>query len=146
MAAERNDRNGHPATPARPLPHPAAITQCTLVLGASAAQREMAIAEALRPDLDTAVLLEGLSGISDGQSRLQGNATLPKLVVVCITPGCVCCTGSLPMRVTLNRLLRGKPQRLFIALASTDHLDEIRRFLAASPYDALLHLTDDLLG
>ena len=48
------------------------------------------------------------------------------------------------MRVTLNRMLRRPPARLYISLASVDHLDRLRSFLLQSPYNNLLVLTKDL--
>jgi hypothetical protein len=48
------------------------------------------------------------------------------------------------MRVTLNRVLRHRPQRLFISLADASHLAEIRRFLCTSSYERLLILTEDM--
>jgi G3E family GTPase len=95
---------------------------------------------ALRDPQVTAILLEGLP---DGHTRLLDEAA-PGLTVVRIAPGCICCSGNLPMRVHLNRLLRQKPQRLFLSIASTDHLAEIRRFLSAPPYEQMLVLTNDI--
>jgi len=118
-----------------------AATLCTLVLGPTAAARETAIAEALQVNQITAVLLEGLP---DGQTHLPGDDTIAGLAIVRIAPGCICCSANLPMRVHLNRLLRKKPQRMFMGIASADHLAEIRRFLSASPYDQLLRLTTDV--
>jgi G3E family GTPase len=94
----------------------------------------------LQDGLSTAILLEGLP---DGQSRLLDGA-VPGLTVVRIAPGCICCSGNLPMRVHLNRILRQKPGRLFMGIASTDHLAQIRQFLSASPYQQLLSLTNDI--
>jgi hypothetical protein len=48
------------------------------------------------------------------------------------------------MRVTLNRLLRSKPERLYIGMATASHIDQLRAFLSAPPYDNLLTLTKDL--
>lgn len=48
------------------------------------------------------------------------------------------------MRVTLNRILRHPPARLYISLAQATHLDQIRLFLTQAPYDALLVLTEDI--
>lgn len=50
------------------------------------------------------------------------------------------------MRVTLNRLLRRPPARLFIGLANAEHLEDLRAFLRHPPYDTLLTLTKDLHG
>ncbi|MFC3470707.1 GTPase [Massilia oculi] len=122
-----------------------------LVVGASAAAREQAIAALLAnpsavvssaapgpgdtasPEF-SAVILEGL-GVA--ATPLE---TGPGLQVVRIAPGCLCCDGNLVLRVTLNRLLRQRPGRLFLGLASSEHLDQLRSWLAAPPYDQLLAL------
>jgi len=120
------------------------LTATTLVTGARAADREAAIAAALVPGQSTAVILEGLA---DGNSTLvydesEGAAWRPE--VLRIAPGCLCCTGNLVLRVTLNRLLRRPPAQLFISLADATHVDRLRATLTAAPYDALLHLGPDL--
>jgi hypothetical protein len=121
------------------------VTTATLVTGSSAVARERAIFDQLQlPDLHrdgakTAVILEGLA---PGNSPLD---TLPAHVPCArIAPGCLCCTGNLVLRVTLNRLLRQRPQRLFIGVARSEHLDQLRSWLQAEPYDQLLRLTPDL--
>ncbi|THC39774.1 GTPase [Massilia sp. Mn16-1_5] len=114
-----------------------------LVTGPSARARETAIAQALqdpstpRSEL-SAVILEGLS---DGNPVLEISE---KLLISRIAPGCLCCAGNLVMRVTLNRLLRQRPARLFIGVADTAHLDQLRSWLSSAPYDQLLALTPDL--
>lgn len=117
-----------------------------LVIGASAAVREAAIAVAIAGE-DTsstprsdrvAVILEGLP---DGHPVLEAS---DKLLISRIAPGCLCCAGNLVMRVTLNRLLRQRPSRLFIGVAGTAHLDQLRSWLSSAPYDQLLALTPDL--
>lgn len=133
------------------------MTLTTLVTGNSAAAREVAIVAALSastsvPPLSIAFILEGLP---DGSATLEnfvnisaGSATLNGLAgassIVRIAPGCMCCTGNLTMRVTLNRTLQRHPSRLFISLATSEHLISIRSFLTQTPYDAWLSLTDDL--
>lgn len=135
---------------------PARRTALTLVTGGSAAQREAAIAARLAQVASSAdpgagppgaagpthgvsaVLLEGLPS---GQTLLSPTDSLP---VHRIAPGCLCCTGNLVLRVTLNRILRLRPDRLFIGLAATDHLDQLRSWLQDPPYDQLLELTADL--
>ena len=125
-----------------------------LVTGASAAAREQAIAALLLtppasdpgpsaagagtppPAQDlSAVILEGL-GVA--ATPLESG---PGLQVLRIAPGCLCCDGNLVLRVTLNRLLRQRPGRLFIGVASSEHLDQLRSWLAAPPYDQLLALS-----
>jgi len=114
----------------------------TLVVGPGAARREAAIADALElPDLresSVAILLEGLPS---GSSTLEFSE---KHLISRIAPGCLCCAGNLVMRVTLNRLLRQRPARLFIGVASAEHLDQLRSWLSSAPYDQLLALTPDL--
>ena len=87
----------------------------------------------------SAVLLEGLP---DGHTILAPIS--PLLLIERIAPGCLCCTGNLVLRVTLNRLLRRRPERLYIGLATTEHLDQLRSWLRQPPYDQLLELTPDL--
>ena len=124
----------------------------TLVTGASAQAREAAIAAALAESLadpladpdrlaSTAIILEGLA---PGSSPLD--AFHDRLQPARIAPGCLCCTGNLVLRVTLNRLLRQRPGRLFIGVARSEHLDQLRSWLQSEPYDQLLRLADDLLG
>ncbi len=111
----------------------------TLVTGASAAIREATIRTMLDAQLSTALILEGLP---DGTSTLADLAQAnPLLSIIRIAPGCICCTGNLTMRVTLNRILRTHPQRLFISLVSAEHLPSIRQFLLQEPYDKWLSLT-----
>lgn len=114
-----------------------------LVTGPSAAAREAAIARALEhaatPRNDGAAII--LEGISNGRPVLDHS---DKLLISRIAPGCLCCAGNLVMRVTLNRLLRQRPARLFIGVADTAHLDQLRSWLMHSPYDQLLALMPDL--
>src|SRR5690606_20538826 len=101
--------------------------------------REAAIATAISSatprDERVAVILEGMP---DGHLALE---TSDELLISRIAPGCLCCAGNLVMRVTLNRLLRQQPTRLFIGVASTAHLDQLRSWLSSAPYDQLLALT-----
>ena len=129
----------------------------TLVTGSTATAREQAIAallrvppvlpvpapgdasfstSALRPYVD-AVILEGMGVAATPLANGDG------LAVVRIAPGCLCCDGNLVLRVTLNRLLRQRPRRLFIGVANSEHLDQLRSWLAAPPYDQLLVLAPD---
>jgi len=116
------------------------VTVAILVFGRSAAAREQAVADALKegPPGTVSIILEGLP---DGTDRLAAAAATMQATIVRIAPGCICCTGNLPMRVTLNRLLRARPERLFIGVADARHVDGIRAFLSQPPYDALLTLS-----
>jgi hypothetical protein len=119
-------------------------TRLTLVTGPRAAVRESAIADAIaaapQAHAATAVILEGLA---DANSPLM---TAPEqgLQVLRIAPGCLCCTGNLVLRVTLNRLLRRPPAQLYISLANAEHLDQLRGMLLDAPYGELLALAPDL--
>jgi hypothetical protein len=115
----------------------------TLVTGPSAHAREQAIAAELthlQQNPPPAIILEGLA---PGTSPLDGLDSSGVLIAR-IAPGCLCCTGNLVLRVTLNRLLRQRPGRLFLGVARSEHLDQLRSWLLSEPYDQLLRLTDDL--
>lgn len=115
----------------------------TLVTGPTPSQREAAIAEALDHASNVAVILEGLP---DGMQPLEDFRPLPgrHLHVARIAPGCLCCTGNLTMRVTLNRMLRRQPERLYIGLSTSEHLAGIREFLSQPPYASLMMLMPDI--
>jgi G3E family GTPase len=117
------------------------MTPTTLVSGGRPAAREAAIAAALDPSVQTAVILEG---IASGNGHLESKDNTDALRVLRIAPGCMCCVGNLTLRVTLNRLLRKPPSRLFIALSTSTHLAQIRNFLCTEPYDTFLTLTEDM--
>ncbi|SMP77733.1 GTPase [Noviherbaspirillum suwonense] len=117
------------------------MTLTTLVVGATYAAREAAIAASLQAGQQGAAILEGLP---DGRSGSPLEAVLAPADIRRVAPGCLCCSGNLTMRVTLNRVLRHPPQRLFISLADASHLEQIREFLNAPSYQSLLTLTDDL--
>ena len=132
----------------------------SLVTGSTAAAREGAIAALLAmPFTAASASSASVSGPASPASRLPAppipfDAVIleglgvaatplesrPGLQVMRIAPGCLCCDGNLVLRVTLNRLLRQRPRRLFIGLASSEHLDQLRSWLAAPPYDQLLAL------
>lgn len=112
----------------------------TLVAGGSYAQREQAIAElcvadaasvapSATPSSCIAVILEGLPA---GDLILQSSN---RLLVHRIAPGCFCCIGNLTMKVTLNHLLRQPLTHLYLAVASSAHLDNIQLTLTQPPYD-----------
>ena len=55
----------------------------------------------------------------------------PHVPLARLAPGCVCCVGQLPLRVTLARLVRAhRPQAILLLLASDDHLPRLRALLA----------------
>jgi hypothetical protein len=117
----------------------------TLVTGASAPAREQAIADVLsklhQRGANSSVILEGLAPGSSPLDALGSHVHLAR-----IAPGCLCCTGNLVLRVTLNRMLRARqrPERIFIGIARSEHLDQLRSWLQSEPYDQLLTLTPDL--
>ena len=116
----------------------------TLVTGANAQAREAAIAAALRPGLSHAIILEGMP---DGTAAALDADALGDVDVslLRIAPGCLCCVGNLVLRVTLNRILRGKPQRIYLSLVDPSHRQTLRAMLSETPYRSLLALTADLV-
>ncbi|MBC7685389.1 MAG: GTPase [Bdellovibrionales bacterium] len=119
---------------------PGARVRASIVTGATLAVREALVAASLRAGERTVAILEGLP---HGNSALFPSAMLD---VHRVAPACLCCTGNLILRVTLNRILRLRPDRLFIGVANLDHLDQLRSWLQQPPYDQLLELTPDLFG
>lgn len=124
------------------------MTLTTLVSGGSAGMREAAIYSALEQDLarsgvhlGTALILEGLP---DGKAAKLPPGLEHDLDIKRIAPGCLCCIGNLTLRVTLNRLLRKPPARLYISIADSTHLAQLRAFLLLPPYDDFLEMTADL--
>ncbi|MBA5688574.1 GTPase [Rugamonas apoptosis] len=124
---------------------PRAAVPTWLVTGAQSGAREAAIAAHLQPGLATTVILEGLT---DGNSPLadlaDGPDAPPAFQVLRIAPGCLHCSGNLVLRVTLNRVLRHAPARLYISLATASHLDQLRSWLSEAPYGSLLALQADI--
>lgn len=121
----------------------------TLVTGASAASRESALAAVLAAGRNQpgriALILEGLPDGSQQTAMLLDPACNPAILQTArIAPGCFCCIGNMTMRVTLNRMLRQRPARLYISLATVSHLDKIRALMTQAPYDSLLALTADM--
>jgi hypothetical protein len=122
---------------------PAPPTRLTLVVGGNNAARELAIRDrllSLPPGASSAIVLEGLP---DGQAILTPS---DHVSIQRIAPACLCCTGNLVLRVTLNRILRFRPESLYIGMATSDHLDQLRSWLQSPPYDQLLELTPDLVA
>lgn len=118
-----------------------AVTLVTLVFGGKAATREQAIADHLDPLAVNAAIIEGLAGGSEALERASASSAL-KLVRV--APGCPCCTGNLTMRITLNRLLRETPARLFLSLADATHKEQVQSFLQEGQYQEHLQLGPEL--
>jgi hypothetical protein len=104
----------------------------TLVAGGSYAQREQAIAKLCEADAASACIAVVLEGLPAGDLLLQSSG---RLLIHRIAPGCFCCIGNLTMKVTLNRLLRQPLTHLYLAVASSAHLDNIQLTLAQPPYD-----------
>jgi hypothetical protein len=115
----------------------------TLVTGPGARAREQTIFDHLSKlhhnGAKSGVILEGLAPGNSPLDPLE-----PSLHLARIAPGCLCCTGNLVLRVTLNRLLRQRPERIYIGVARSEHLDQLRSWLQSESYDQLLTLTPDL--
>lgn len=114
------------------------MTPVTLVAGGTPHQRENAIAAVLSTLPQEGLVGLILEGLPASGSDLSEWPNGPLRSYVRIAAGCPCCMGNLSMRVNLDRLLRRRPQHLFIALSSEMHLPQMLAFLNAAPYDAHL--------
>ncbi len=117
------------------------MTEVTLVHGGSAAAREAAIVQQDFPAGVSAAIVEG---IANDRGALHALAAASVMKVIRVAPGCPCCTGNLTMQITLNRLLREKPVRLYLSLADASHLANVRKFLQQAQYLEHLELSPDL--
>jgi hypothetical protein len=122
------------------------LTLVTLVHGGNADARETAIASqtssiAADGKGNHAAILEGLAA---GCGTLQALEASAVIKVIRVAPGCPCCTGNLTMRITLNRVLRDKPARLFVAIADASHKDKVSAFLQDPQYREHLSLASEL--
>ena len=89
-----------------------------------------------------------LSNVTPGSKQLiileggPGNLTAPDdIVLIQLPPGCPCCVGQLILNVTLTRAIRQwQPQRLWIEIASTEHLPAVRKHLTQGNFAELLSL------
>ena len=116
----------------------------TLASGAPL-ERENLIAGAIDPSGTSVVILEGLPTASSALDDLAA-AAQDRLQLIRVAAGCICCTGNLVMRVTLNRVLRQRPQHIYIGIADPGHVDGVKNFLSSPPYAALVHLDKHLSG
>jgi G3E family GTPase len=67
----------------------------------------------------------------------------PGVELVQLAPGCVCCVGQLPLRVTVARMLRlVKPARLWIEVSQAEHLPELRKQLDGPGFAGAIDLQD----
>lgn len=63
--------------------------------------------------------------------------------LVQLAPGCICCMGQLPLRVTVARLLRQvKPVSLWIEVSMRDHLPALRQQLQGPGFAGALVLLE----
>jgi len=113
------------------------MTLVRLVIGGDSASREQAIAGEISQGSTAVALIEGLATDT-------GLNSTDSLTVIRIAPGCPCCTGSLTMRVTLNRLLRNPPAVLFLSLTDASHLESVQSFLREEQYCGRLELGPEL--
>lgn len=113
------------------------MTLVSLVFGGSHAARERAIAAATEADLRSVAIVEGLPS---GEAVLDELPAGVALEVFRVAPGCPCCSGNMTIRVTLNRVLRQRPDRLYLSLSNAEHKSQVLNFLREPQYLALLEL------
>jgi G3E family GTPase len=117
------------------------MTLLSLVLGGSHAARERAIAESAEPGVSSVAIIEGLP---TGEAALDALPAGTSLEVFRVASGCPCCSGNLTMRVTLNRALRQRPERLYLSLSNAEHKSQVLNFLQEPQYLAWLRVDDEI--
>lgn len=117
------------------------MTLVSLVFGGSHAARERAIAAAIEPELSSSAIIEGMPS---GEAALEDLQQDTDLEVFRVVAGCPCCSGNLTIRVTLNRALKRRPQRLYLSLSNAGHKSQVVNFLQEPQYRALLEIGPDI--
>jgi hypothetical protein len=112
---------------------PPARAQLTLQVAAGAAEQQRALdAWSARSAAPRAVLVEA------GLQPLDAPADT---AVERLPAGCVCCIGSVVLRVALTRLLRQRrPASVLLLIAANTHRDRVERLLTSPPLDKALTL------
>ncbi len=113
------------------------MTIVTPVYGGTSKAREAAIAARVTDGIKTAAIIEGFAGIG---VLTDGLAPSTDLQLIHLAAGCLCCTGQLAMRVTLNRLLRNQPDQIYLSLANSEHLTGVINFLKEDQYHRRLKI------
>ncbi len=96
-----------------------------------------AVVEAAPAGEQQARLREWLAAHPSGRRAVIAESAFTALAVpddvalAQLAPGCVCCVGQAPLRVTLLRTVRShRPDDVLLLLASGDHLPRVRTLLA----------------
>lgn len=65
----------------------------------------------------------------------------PGVALERLAPGCVCCIGLVPLRVTLTRLLRTwRPARILLLIADVSHVDRVRALVTGGGFGVILEV------
>jgi len=108
----------------------------------------------MRAEIRVAAPAEQQSELNDWLARASGgrraviaeNGFMPleatdDVAIARLAPGCVCCVGQVPLRVTLTRMLRAqRPDAVLLLLASAEHLSRVRALLADGSLGVKLEL------
>ena len=114
-----------------------------LITGADAGERLRALQAILRerPPGQTWAL------ITPDLAILEKLAATPGLKAALVAPGCLCCTGLLPFRVGLVRLLRdmaaAPPARLLVDAGAPLHAQQMLAALQGTRFAPLIRLEQD---
>ncbi len=117
------------------------MTRLSLVFGGNHAARERAIAVAAANSVRSSAIIEG---IPSGEAALDEVPANADFELFRVAAGCPCCHGNLTMRVTLNRALRRRPERLYLSLSNAAHKAEVLSFLQEPQYQSLLDIGPEI--
>lgn len=125
----------HTVNPPSPIP-------AVLVAGLDADQR----ARDLQTLLDTRPPHHIWAVITADLSALAALSATPGVKAAFVAPGCLCCTGLLPFRVGLVRLLRSMaaapPAKILVDAGPSRHAEQMRATLGGSQFASLIRLQE----
>lgn len=85
--------------------------------------------------------------ITPDLSALAALSAAPGVKAAFIAPGCLCCTGLLPFRVGLVRLLRSMaaapPAKILVDAGPSRHAEQMRATLDGAQFASLIRLQED---
>jgi len=124
----------------RPNSAPRPRIALTLRVAASGAAQQAALDAWLDDPAERATRSDEIRRIVIAQAAFSDLQAPPAVTVVRLAAGCVCCVGQLPLRVTLTRAVRQRPDAILLLLADDQHQSQVRQMLQTNEWSGALYL------